>query len=238
MNIAILEDKLTDRLRLIDLLTEYCDANGLEMKLAVYDNGQELLTGFSKFSPEIVFLDILMDGISGIQTAQAIRELDEFCILMFTTVSRSYSLDGFQVGAAHYLIKPLDEPAIEDAMKRAIHLLKSAEKRIHTFFRRQMTTTYYNDIYYIEVLDKVCYLYTRETSVKTYCTLDELEARLGDPRFLRCHRSYLVNMDKVRGVNSKYFLLDNNQQVPISRIGKNQIKESYNDYLVAKLCER
>lgn len=235
MNIVICDDELECRKDLERHLREYCGACGISCELFAFENGKGLLRRYASIQPSIVFLDILMKDSNGIEVARAIRKKDEHVPIILVTVSESYSLEGFGIGALHYLLKPVREEAFAEAMRRALRALELSEKRLITSFRQRTTAVRYEDILYAEVLDKACFIYTSEKTVKTYCTMEELIRRLNDPRFLRCQRSYMVNMDKVSGMENGCFLMLDGREIPISRMERGQVRDAYHTYLLQRL---
>lgn len=235
MNVVICDDEQECREDLDRHLRQYCEIHGITCRLHTFESGKELLRQYMGVQPDIIFLDILMKGTDGIETARAIRKMDQHVPLILVTVSRSYSLEGFGVGALHYLLKPVREQELSEAMRRALRSLELSEKRLVTAFRQRINTTRYDDILYAEVMDKACFIHTDGETVKTYCTMEELVHRLDDPRFLRCQRSYLVNLDKVNGIERGCFVMRDGRQIPISRIDRQKIRADYHSYLLQRL---
>ena len=118
MKIAVVDDNKTD----FELFLKLIEAYGKKHQRTIYtqgfSGGEELLSEFQKGKFAAIFLDIYMGGINGVETAKAIRQKDDEVRLFFTTTSAEHLADGFAVEATHYLIKPLTEEKIEEAMHR------------------------------------------------------------------------------------------------------------------------
>ena len=106
MNIALVDDDAADRLGLEQMLAEYARIHQLDMSFARFSSGEDLLRGYVPFRYAVIFLDIFMDGVSGIDTAKSIREVDDSTSLVFLTTSEAFRPEAFSLFATSYLIKP------------------------------------------------------------------------------------------------------------------------------------
>lgn len=120
MNIAICDDEKIVRLQIKGLIEKQKADGNLEL----YETGEELLAVGKHF--DVVFLDIQMEGMNGIDTARALREQNEETVLIFITGIKEYVFDAFDVAAFHYLLKPIEENKFMEVFDRAV---KEAEKR-------------------------------------------------------------------------------------------------------------
>jgi len=231
LRIAICDDIQPDR-ELIKQYTEtYCPNYRLSLELFFFENGEALLDSFAKMSYDIVFLDIYMCGKNGIDTARSIRDAGLKCLIIFTTTSPDYALEGFEVEAVHYLVKPLDYEQVEKALDRCRQLLTMSDNYIEIISNRLLVRVPLQDLIFAEVYGNLTVLHTVSGDLKTYMTLDELMLLLTDGEFVRCNRSYIVNMNFIAGMEKSDFILKNKQKIPISRKDKQQMKQRYANYL-------
>ena len=107
MNIAIVDDSESDRQLLQELLIRYFDISGISITIYPFQSGELFLAGLSHHSFDLVFLDIFMDEITGMDAAHKLLEAGCDCTIIFLTSSREYALEGYEVGAFRYLLKPL-----------------------------------------------------------------------------------------------------------------------------------
>ena len=107
LRLAICDDRTEDRERLCRLLKEYGQYNNLELTVDQWSTGEDFLLSFAPGRYQLVFLDIYMKQINGVETARTIREQDEDCAIVFVTTSPEHAVEGFSVNALHYLLKPL-----------------------------------------------------------------------------------------------------------------------------------
>jgi len=113
MNIAIVDDSESDRQLLQELLIRYFDASGISITIYPFQSGELFLAGLSHHSFDLVFLDIFMDEITGMDAAHKLLEAGCDCTIIFLTSSREYALEGYEVGAFRYLLKPLTYDKLE-----------------------------------------------------------------------------------------------------------------------------
>lgn len=198
MKIAVCDDDRPIREELIRLIQrQVSDADITE-----YQSGEELINGGAHF--DIYFLDIEMDAMSGMELARHIREQEENSrkrgLIIFVTGYREYMEQAFDVNAFHYLLKPLDEKKFAEVFNRAwkeASVFGEQEKRyIMVKSLGAQQRLFLKNIYYIESRNKKVIIHTTDKILEVYGKMEELENRLGSG-FYRCHRCYLVNMEKI-----------------------------------------
>ena len=130
MNIAIVDGNETDRLRLERTLKQYAVMNELDCQIDFFSSGEAFLRNYRPFQHVVVFLDINMDGISGIEVAKTLRETDDDTILVFATNSEEHRPEAFSVFATAYLIKPCPD---EQVFRLMDHILRRKTKTAQRF---------------------------------------------------------------------------------------------------------
>ena len=232
MKIAVCDDTAVDRSRTIEYILQYANQNMLDFQVEPFETGTELLHAFRESAYKIIFLDILMDGITGVETAYKIREMGSDCIIIFTTTSPEYRAEGFDIGAVHYLLKPLQYKAVEDALNRCKRLFTENEKYFSIIVNRHSVQVRFKDALYIEVFGKYTLIHTLNDILKTYIPLFKIATLLNEGPFLECHRCYIVNMYYISGILEDCFQLDNGEEIPIRRKGRQAIKDEYSRYFL------
>lgn len=227
MLIAICDDSRIDALLSKTLIIEYCKKHHLSCTVVLYENGSGLLRDIiDGKSFDIVFMDIYVGQELGIDIARQLRNVGYENLLIFSTITDEYAIESYSVKANGYILKPYNMPRLENVLDRVL------EKYDTDFMRVKVRNTYvnvpYSDIIYIESCNNRCTLHTAEGEYSLYMRLDEIEERLSgdESRFLRCHRSYIVNMDHITAVDEQ-FILDNGESVLIRSKSKAQIKKRY-----------
>ena len=238
MLIAVCDDQARDRAKLVSVLRALLDERRLAAELREFPSGEALLSALDKESFSICFLDIFMAGISGVDAARRIRQKLPRAALVFTTSSPDYMADGFEVGAAHYLVKPFTLEAVETALDRCLYLAGEAERYVEVMAGREPRRVLLSALRYAEVRDNACTLYLEQEALVVYLSLEELAKLLDDARFLRCQRSFLVNLDHVSELKGSEFILTDGARVPVSRESRAVMKAKYEQYLFQKTRRR
>lgn len=200
MLIAVCDDQAKDRAKLTEMLHGILAQRQLSIGLREFPSGEALLSAMEKESFSICFLDIFMDGISGVAVARRIRQAGTPTAIVFVTSSPEYMADGFEIGAAHYLLKPFTKEAVKTALDRCLLLVGEAERFVEVMVDREPRRVLLSELRYVEVQDNTCVLFLKSDRLVVWQTLEELSALLDDSRFLRCQRSFLVNLDYVAGM--------------------------------------
>lgn len=229
MRIAICDDEKEVRDLLAGKVKKLCP----EANLCFYADAAGLLS--AEEQPDILFLDIQMPGINGIEAAKELRGHNEKTTLIFVTAVESYVFQAFDVGAFHYLVKPFSDEKFEEVFRRAV----SQQQKIEEFFHEKQEEKYLlvksgskhvrvlcRDIVYAEVFNRKIVLHTLEEEIEYYGKITDLEKELGED-FFRPHRSYLVHF--------KYIVKYDASMIYLER-GRAMIsKRNYPEFVMAYL---
>lgn len=232
MKIAICDDSPVDQMRISEYIMQYADRYLLDFRIDTFETGSALLQAFHKNEYKIIFLDIIMSGLSGVETAYKIREKSDECMIIFMTASPDFRAEGFDIGAVHYLMKPLTYSMVEEALHRCERQYEDSEKYFNVVVNRRTMQVHYKDILYLEVYGKCTMIHTFSDVLRTYTPLSTMESLLEKGPFLKSHRCYVVNMRCISGVLDDCFTLDNGEKVPIRRKGRQLIKDEYSRYFL------
>lgn len=231
MNICICDDCKNDMDVLTRYIEQYMDTLQLDYTLSTFESGEDFLESVPKNKYDMVFFDIYMKEKTGVETARILRETDQNCLIIFTTTSLNHALDGFEVGAVHYLVKPLNYEDVEVGLNRCKQLFAQAEKFIEVKTGRMVMPILIKDIIFAEVYSNTVLIHTNAEEIKAYISLDELAKLLPADIFLRCHRSYIVNMNYISSQDGSDFILKNGAKIPIPKKELQQMRKYYTDYL-------
>ena len=232
IHIAVCEDKESDRCVLCSYIKQFFKEINCPVEIAAYENGRHFLE-HSVDDVKIVFLDIYMPETGGIEVARKIRETDNDMAIIFTTTSLDHGLDGYSVQALQYLVKPVSYPEIENVLNKCVNLFADSMRFIEVLANRLTVRILLKDIRFVEVFKNICLIHTTTETIKSYCSLDEIEQQLCGNPFLRTHRSYIVNMRYIDDVSENDFLLKNGGRVPIRKNANSAVKQAHRDYLFA-----
>ncbi len=217
IKIAICDDEPFMAQEIAGLLSGYMEEKRITSYcVSSFSNGRSLLECDRNF--DLIFLDIQMEQPDGMETAKLLRRRGDRSLLIFVTVLKECVFDAFEVEAYDYLIKPLDGDRFRRTMDRAVEALEHrAEKSIMVRRGTSCEVIPLAQIVYCEVQGRKVYIHQSGGTVAGhYEKLDDLARRV-DGRFFRCHRSYLVNLDYVRGMYAGQIALSQGGQIPVSR---------------------
>lgn len=221
--IAICDDEQYFRVKEKELIEEYMKNNGYICKVDLYSSGKDILNKISNsLSYDIIFLDINMEELDGIETAGKIRNLSSSVYIVFVTAYISYALEGYKVGAVRYLLK--EQKGIKSAIKECLDAIicKMGYQRecYHLKLTEEDREIPIDSILYVESrLHKVIF-FVMENEIKEYSRYDKLdivETELKSYGFCRTHQSFLVNMSHVVRVDRYRATLREDIEVPISK---------------------
>ena len=199
--------------------------------VATCKNVSEAFSVLQKESIQLIFLDINMPEISGLSLAKSIQHKSQ---VIFTTAYREYAIEGFDLQAVDYLLKPISFDRFLKAVQKYFDLHVSKEiikqeivseaKETSIFVRsdRKMVKVRFKEINYIESLSDYVKIFTDKETIITRETISSIESKLPSNEFLRTHRSYIVSMPKIDSFTNEFLELDK-KAIPISRSYKENV---------------
>lgn len=203
MLIYLCDDSESDILRLKHYLNKYAEQMKLDFKLASFYTAEELLDSFKKASkkPELIFLDIFMPKLSGMDAARQLRNMYYKGGIIFTTSSTEHAMDSYEVNALYYLQKPYERKHFENAMARCDSLLQKA-KLCFTFMQKKKEISIpYEEILFFETgQSHTISLHTTSGIYSFHNTLLQMIELFHDiDNFIQIGRSFLINLNYVAG---------------------------------------
>ena len=232
MRIAVCDDDRAIREELFRLIQKQVS----EADIMEYQSGEELINARGNF--DIYFLDIEMGEVSGMDIARRIREQEDNgrqrSIIIFVTGYREYMEAAFDVNAFHYLIKPIDAEKFSEvfsrAWKEASVSCEQTKKYIMVKSSGTQQKLLLKDIYYIESGNKKVIFHTTNGTLEVYGKMEELENGLGKT-FYRCHRCYLVNMEKISAYSGDHIQVTNGDKLLLARKKYSDFIKTYMRYV-------
>lgn len=238
MQIAVVDDKAEDRQELSVCLENYMKQHHLDYTLTEFEDGESFLKAASQINFQLVFMDIYMEHIDGMETARRLRQKNKMCKLVFLTITEDYARMGYGLSASYYLLKPLllHQADFEEAMELC-QLKQSYEvMTLSVIAGRQKLELPTEKILYIDYQDRMTRIHTTEYVIPVKGGFQEVSATLQkDKRFLSCYRGILINMDYIIHVDSQSFRLKNGEELPIARRNKKQLQEAYRRYVFSEM---
>ena len=198
--IAIVEDEAAVREQLAGYVQRYTRQYGIQFEVTMFTDGVEILEDYRPVY-DIIFLDVEMLHLDGMETARRIRELDSDVLLIFITNMAQYAIKGYAVGALDYVLKPVPYFAFSQQLQKAVNQLAKRTRHylavpVDGGMRRLDAAT----IYYIESEGHRVHFYTEDGDFSAPGALKAMEEKLTGRLFARCNSGYLVNLAQVSGV--------------------------------------
>lgn len=228
IKIAVCDGINADKSRLVSIISEIMEERHVKYCIYQYSNGEELLS--AKIMFDIIFLDVKIPGIDGIEVARKFYEAGSQTFLIFTTSYNEYIAEGYKVRAFRYLMKPVSSDDIEEAINKILKII--SEERI--LFKRNKT--YYSipqkDILYVESASggRGVLIHTIKSNMTDSRSMEEYDRLLSKSRFFRSHRCCYVNMGYIESYDKSCISLKGGEQVWLSCKKYRQFSEAFEAY--------
>ncbi len=232
--LMICDDEQIYRNAIIKELSTIIDQYAMHPKIVEVSDGFEVLEYLEEESVDVLFMDIEMCHLNGIDTAKAIRKKDENMLIVFITAHATFALQSYDVQAFDYILKnkltqlPKKYDRLMDALEEKINLNSHS---IIVGMKNEVKKILVRDIYYIEVDAHRSKIYLKDKMLLHGEKVSVLENALKEEKFIRCHNSFLVNLNRIEGIvireNINYFELENGEFVEISRRRKKEAMEAF-----------
>lgn len=235
MNIAVIDDVPQDLHTIENAICSYYQERQMDTHIFPFSGSDAFWKDYSVGKYDLIFLDIYIDQITGMDIASRLRELGDSSALIFVTSSDSFAVASYDVQAAYYLLKPLDPARLRKALD-SIEIKNAQDVRyIEVICDRTPVRVPVKTILYADTFHNAVQLHTDAGVLRTYLTFQKFEELIRDlPCFLSCYRGCLVNMDRISQTTEDGFLLDNQELVQIRKRGANGIKKAYLNYLFSE----
>ncbi|MDT4377037.1 LytTR family DNA-binding domain-containing protein [Blautia coccoides] len=226
ITIAVCDDSKKMVINMENSLKDYAADTGRELRVFTFYNGEELLSNYHcKY--DILFLDIKMPGINGIEVAEKIREKDQKVIIIFLTSLVQHALDGYKVNAANYLIKPITKSRLKMELNRWIGKLEQSEDPYITVHNDSGDyKILLKSISYIETYNRNLMIHTDQGNIVCYWKMKEMENKIRQYGFARNHSSFIVNLFYVSNIEKMDIKLMTGERIPIGKSKKKDFMSS------------
>ena len=208
--------------------------------IEVFDNGDSLLHAHSVAPFDIIFLDVVMPLLNGIETARELRQTDKSVHIVFVSTERNFAVDSYSVKADNYLLKPIVAEDFYACVQEIYEKMQVNAKSIPVHTSNATYRVELSSISHLEAQNKIVLIYLTDGKVlqsnQALYTFEEL-LTLQDG-FYKCHRSYLVNIHHIDTYTAKFIQLRLGTQIPISRSCHKDFENAYFDFLFGKVGER
>ncbi len=240
MKIAIIEDSIEDQTILISYLKTYMESSSLVFSIDTFSSGEEFMKTFTAGKYALIFLDIFMNSqMNGMDVAKNIRIADTVALIVFTTSSPDFAIQGYSVAASDYLLKPFNYEYFYKAFHRITDLLNPDAGYIEIKSGRFMTKILLSDIIYCDYHNHYIQVHTNQSTIRSYMKFADLMHMLNShTRFLNCYRNIVINMDFVEKMENGFFIMKDNSTIPMKRENRTECKNIYSNYVFQKVQKK
>ncbi len=228
--IAMVEDEEYAAAVLSDMLLRYGKEAGVSFEISHFQNAITFLTNYSPVF-DIVFMDIELPYLNGMEAAKKLREQDTDTMLVFVTNVAQMAAKGYEVSAFDFVVKPLSYPALRMKLDRICSTLaRRSYKRVTILSEGCKICIAARDILYVEVSDHTLIYHTEEGNFPAYGSMSKAKEQLEGEDFFMCNSCYLVNLRYVRRIQ-KYSVLVGGDELQISHPRKKAFLQALNAYI-------
>lgn len=229
-----MDDLKTERALLKERLSQQLALRGVEADIWEFESGEAFLAAEKERRFSAAFLDIYMEGLSGMDAAKELRKTDTDCLLIFTTTSTDHALEGFQVRALHYLVKPFSEEEFSDLLTEILAKLPRPEPVLTVKVSGSDVRLRYRGIVSAEHFAHMINI--RTTAGKTLATRQSFKAFTEplkkDPRFFVCGRGVIVNLEHAADFQDAAFCMTDGSRVYVNQELLKPARQAFMEFLL------
>ena len=240
LNIGIVDDSLSDSLRLKSFVRSWVFGNGHQQgRTALYSSGEDILRSFSPGIFHVVFMDIIMDSINGVQAARLLRDRDTDVLIVFTTTSKEYAFEAFPVHPFDYVVKPYGQKEVSKVLNEAVRVLSAHEQAVTIRSGRAEYTIPMGLVSSVTAQGHTAEITLTDgrsilTSMK-FRDVEELFCSAEDSCFLLCNRGVIVNMSHISSQEHGVFVMKDGKRFPIRVNGGAKVRAAFAQYIITNM---
>lgn len=233
IRIAIVEDDINCQNQLVRYIQRYTEDTGRETDIRLFNDGDMIIDNYAG-NYDIIFFDIEMKRMNGMESARVIRKLDENVIIIFITNMAQYAIQGYEVFALDYVLKPIEYFAFSQEMDKAISRLKISEGYYLTIVQDQgIVRLDTREIKYMETQGHHILVHTEKKTYSFRETMKATAKKMQGKHFVQCNSGYLVNLRHVECVRQNIVVVGGDE-LQISRPRRKEFMEALTNYLGGK----
>ena len=229
LQVAVCDDSIDEQNKLQKLISE---AN-MPVETTIFNSGEDLLKDYMPSKYDLIFMDIYMEGVSGIETVTTIREVDENVLIAFATTSMDHTLESYRLGAIKYIEKPIKKDSVNELLDMAQMKMDRVPKLLIKNPYKDFAIAFENILYVEQKAHNLLFHLINGDVMQFNEKLSNIENLFVEHPFLHCHKSYLVNLSYVKGIDTKLrvFNMKYNKNVYIRRGSLGQAKKEFEKHL-------
>lgn len=230
MKIGICDDEVHFQKVLRKKLESYYGV--LDVEIEAFSSGSDFMNRFQKYPMEfqMIFMDIEMPGLNGIETSKQIREINGSVPIVFLTSHTELAMEGYEVDAFRFLDKPLQDEKLIKTLRDFDHL-RLLDTKIELQDGERTLWINWTEIQYVQSENVYIHIHLEDSRFLIRKKLSDLEKDMPKQRFYQPHRSFLINLGFVKSFDGKKILMKNGNEIPLSRGKRNEFKTAMMNYL-------
>lgn len=236
MRVAIIDDEPLARMELAYLLEQTPQVKDIYQGESIDDAFQLILT----YQPDLLFLDIHLTDESGLDLAKRLEQIPQAPLIIFATAYDNHAVEAFEVNALDYILKPFEQSRVQKSIEKAAAALDhkkdtsagqtSHKDRLTLEVDERIYLVPFSEILYCEVSGKETTVHTKNKAYTSHTSLAAIEKVLTPKQFLKVHRSYLINVEEIKEIQSWFnqtyqLTMSNGGKVPVSRSYLKQFRQ-------------
>ena len=235
MKIAICEDEDKYAEQLIEYINEWAASKDITAKIFAHITAERFLHEWEDSEDyDMIFLDIKMGAMSGMDLAKIIRRTNAHVPIVFATSMKGQVLQGYTVSAMQFLLKPVRKEDVFACLNKTLQL--GTTKKF--FLLNDLEKTFkipHEDILYVEMLSHNATMTTTKQEYTFRKTITAILEELDDDLFVKCHKSYIINIRHIEAVSKTYVIMSNDAEIPLSRNISKEINDKFMKYNVGRV---
>lgn len=231
VNIAIVEDSDEEAEKLIDCLKRYASENGEQFSYKHFREANTFLEERER-TFDLVFMDIMLPGINGMEAAMRLRKYNTRTILIFVTNMTSYAIKSYEVDALDYIVKPISYKRVVFKLRKALQIISANEGQLVMIRDKSGPVQISTDqIYYLEIRKHKLTYHTERGDYTEIGSLKSLRETLEPHNFACCNACYLVNLKYIFRVKGLILTMSNGDELKISQPKRKEFMNDLANYL-------
>lgn len=230
MQVAIVDDDAEMRHQLSEYVRRFGDESGTQMATVLFPSGDELLRDYRQ-EHDIIILDVDMPGRNGMDTARQLRLSDTDTVILFVTNIAQYAINGYEVDAVDYMVKPVGYYDFSLRFQKAVRRVKTdVGRRLALETSEGIARIAVADILYLESQGHYVIFHTKGNSYRVRSNLKDHEEELRSLNFRRTHKSYLINLQHLENILASDVIVAG-EKVPLGRSHRDAVISDFMQYI-------